>query len=173
MYPNIIPIPFAIECNIYIDIYVLVCPQSGRSSCWTKTEVIRCFDCGLFSFGMLSKSQVVSWGIVNTVIEIEVVILGQNLCIRTGEHSSVVQPKLILNEFVDVMNWICNSIKEMSAFGLTEGRNFNRINDCFNIYSSLQNSRFLIVLLHVDVLIYVYTIIEAYKFLSSKFEDQQ
>jgi len=61
----------------------------------------------------------------------------------------------------------------MSAFGLTEGRNFNRINDCFNIYSSLQNSRFLIVLLHVDVLIYVYTIIEAYKFLSSKFEDQQ
>lgn len=128
-----------------------VASKSWGSSSWAEAVLFSSFDGCLLGIGMLGQAKIVSRGVVDSIKNVVIVILGQDFSWWASEHSPVVEPKFILRELTNICDTLFNSLEDINALRSSKGRDLHSLQDRFNIYISFPQSRLRInwVLLHL------------------------
>ena len=83
---------------------------------------------------MLCKAEIVCGGIVDTEKNVVVIIHGKDFCCWASEHSSVVEPKLVLHKFIHVFGCVLNPLEDVSAPRTAKARDFSCLEDRIDIH---------------------------------------
>ena len=86
---------------------------------------------------MLSHSQVVSRGVVDSIVNIFIIVLSQHVGGRPGEHDSVVEEELIPDDNINIVMKLDESSKEVPPLFLVEGGELYRLFDDLLVHLSL------------------------------------
>ena len=82
---------------------------------------------------MLGQSKVIRRCVVHSVVDVFVVVSGEDVGCRSSEHDSVVEEQLVLHGESDVSLEVAESAEEIGAFPLVEGGHLGEVQDHFHV----------------------------------------
>ena len=74
---------------------------------------------------MLSEAYIVSRSIVDSVVLVVIIVLGEYFGIGARQHATVVEPELGFDKFVNIGDRLMDSPKDVDSFGLAILRDFS------------------------------------------------
>ena len=129
---------------------VLVISDVERSVSWRNSIFFYSGNCCLFRLWMLSKSQVIRWGVVDSIVDDFVVVLGQDVGWGSGQHDSVIEEEVVFDAGADVVCEVAEATEDIASLGFVEGGDLWQIEQHFDVYGTFRIACFLVDFFHVE-----------------------